>query len=106
MIAQTAVFIGTAPGELYRSFLSAADHAAMTADGGRPATFVRGDVAVPTGEEGDELRAVGVRSPDGGMLFSVEAQIVKLLPDRMIVMAWKNVGWRLAVDRTEVTDER
>ena len=106
MIAQTAVFVGLTPHELFESFLSASAHAAMTADGIRPAAFLRGPegAMVPRGEEGDELRAVGVHCADGKTLFAVEAKLLKVVPDRTIVLAWKSIAWRLAVDRGEVTD--
>jgi len=70
---------------LYRAYLSSAEHAAMTVDGTYAATYRhRGDDA-DTGAVGDELRAIGYRSDDGDVQYSVSARVLELVPDRLIV---------------------
>ena len=105
MIAQTAVFVGTTPEVLYRAFLSAREHAAMTVDGSRPAALERqGTAGVDRAQTGDVLRAVGLTGPDGQRVFVVEARILDLISDKRVVLAWKNLAWRLALDPRKVTD--
>lgn len=105
MIQQTAQFMGCSAQRLYRAYLSAAEHSAMTADGAQLATFHRpskGDVA--RGDEGDLLSAFGVPGPDGKTVYSLTAKILELVPDQLIVLSWKNKAWSLALDPNEVTD--
>jgi len=105
MLSQTAHFTGLGPERLYRAFLSAKDHAAMTADGRYLATFRRrviGDVL--SGEEGDELLAFGVRGTRGDVVYRLTAKILHLVPEQMIVMAWKNAAWAATVDSNDATE--
>lgn len=105
MIQQTAQFMGCSAQRLYKAYLSSAEHSAMTADGTQVATFHRpskGDV--PTGQVGDELRAFGIPGPDGQTLYSLIANVLALVPDRLIVLSWKNKAWRLALDPSDVSD--
>jgi hypothetical protein len=105
LITQTAQFMGGSAGRLYDAYLSSAEHAAMTADGTLTATFHRpseGDVA--TGRVGDELRAFGAPGPDGQTRFSLRARILHLVPERVIVLSWKNRVWDLAIDASDITD--
>ena len=105
MIAQTVVFVGTTPEDLYEAFLSAREHAAMTADGKRAAAFHRPGIgAVDRPAPGDELRAVRLPGSDANPLYAVEAKILELVPGKRIVLEWRNLGWRLAVDRRRITD--
>jgi uncharacterized protein YndB with AHSA1/START domain len=104
MIVQTAQFTGVSPEVLYHTYLSSSEHAAMTADQ-RPAVFVRpGEGVVARGEEGDELRAFGYPGFDGQTQFSLHAKILQLVPEKLIVLTWKNMVWNYALDRSEVTD--
>lgn len=104
MIAQTAQFIGVSPEALYYAYLSSSEHSAMTADH-RPAIFFRpGEGVVARGEEGDELRAFGYPGFDGQTRFSLTAKILQLVPEKLIVLAWKNLVWNYALDRSEVTN--
>ena len=104
MIAQTIQFMGVHPDKLYNAYLSTTEHAAMTA-GGLRATFSRspGD-EVMHGEVGDVLHAFGALGPDGEMQYSLAARIVALVPGKLIVMAWRNKAWTLALDPSEITD--
>jgi uncharacterized protein YndB with AHSA1/START domain len=105
MIAQTAVFVGASPEALYQAFLSAREHAAMTVDGARPVVLERqGTAGVDRAQAGDVLRAVGLTGPDGQRVFVVEARILDLVTGKRIVLAWKNLAWRLALDPHKVTD--
>ena len=65
MISQTAHFPGLTPQRLYDAFLSAGDHAAMTADGRQRVSYQRPDGS-PAGvpQAGDLLLAFG--QPAGG----------------------------------------
>lgn len=104
MIAQTAQFTGVSPEALYYAYLSSSEHSAMTADQ-RPAIFFRpGEGVVAHGEEGDELRAFGYLGFDGQTQFSLTARIVHLVPEKLIVLTWKNQVWNYALDHSEVTD--
>ena len=104
MIAQTAHFPGVSPDTLYNAYLSSSEHSAMTA-GSRPATFFRpGEGEIARGEEGDELRAFGITGPDGQIQFLLSAKILQLVPEKLIVLAWKNMVWNFALDPDEVTD--
>lgn len=104
LIAQTAQFGGVTPDVLYEAFLSAEQHAAMTA-GSRPATFFRPSIGnVARGEVGDQLQAFGSVGPDGETRFSLTAQILALVPGRLIVMTWKNIAWEAALDLADITD--
>ena len=105
VILQTAQFMGTNAERLFDAYLSSAEHAAMTADGTQAATFHRpakGDVG--RGREGDKLWAFGMAGPDGLMHYSLAAKILEVIPNRLIVMSWKNKVWDLAVHPEEVTD--
>ncbi|HKB62598.1 MAG TPA: nuclear transport factor 2 family protein [Burkholderiales bacterium] len=102
---QTVQFMAVTPDALYDAFLSSADHAAMTMDGTHPSTFYRPSVGnVSRGQEGDDLRAVGLKGPDGKLQYAVQAKILKLVPGKLIVMSWKNWVWKLAVNPADVTD--
>ena len=104
MIAQTAHFPGVSPETLYNAYLSSREHSAMSA-GSRPASFFRpGEGEVAHGKEGDELRAFGFTGPDGRAQFSLTAKILQLVPEKLIVLTWKNIVWNLALDPGEVTD--
>ncbi len=103
MIAQTIQFTGISPETLYTAYLSSREHSAMTA-GSRPTYFFRPSVGeVAHGQEGDELRAFGFAGPDGPQ-FSLNARILQLVPDKLIVLAWKNMVWHYALDPSEITD--
>jgi hypothetical protein len=105
MIAQTANFTGVRPGELYDAYLLARDHTAMTAPGPLPAVFRRpGSGDVPRGEVGDELRAFAIPDSLGKLGYSLSGTILKLVPQRLIVMSWINSVWRMAVDPDDETD--
>ncbi|MGH2497844.1 MAG: SRPBCC domain-containing protein [Ktedonobacteraceae bacterium] len=104
MIAQTAHFPGVSPETLYNAYLSSREHSAMTA-GSRPASFFRpGEGAVAHGKEGDELCAFDFTGPDGQTQFSLTAKVLQLVPEKLIVLTWKNIVWNLALDPGEVTD--
>ncbi|HET6149233.1 MAG TPA: hypothetical protein VFH68_16970 [Polyangia bacterium] len=105
MIAQTAVFVGVSPLDLYDAFVTPSLHSAMTADGARPAVVLRGndDAHVQRAEPGDRLRAVGIRRADGDFNFAVEADVLRAVPGEQLVLVWKNIAWRLAIDPREVT---
>jgi uncharacterized protein YndB with AHSA1/START domain len=104
MIAQTIHFTGVSPETLYTAYLSSREHSAMTA-GSQPAYFFRpGDGEVAHGQEGDKLRAFGFAGPDGKMKFSLDAKILQLIPEKVIVMTWKNMVWDFALDPSEITD--
>jgi hypothetical protein len=104
MIVQTAHFPGVSPEALYHAYLSSSEHSAMTADS-RPAAFYRpseGEVAY--GQEGDNMHAFGFTGPDGQTQFSLTATILQLVPNKLIVLTWKNIVWDFALDKSEVTD--
>jgi hypothetical protein len=106
MIAQTAVFVGVSPSELYDAFVTPSRHSAMTADGTRPAAVLRGSAGTPVtrAEPGDRLHAVGIRRPDGDVTYAVDATVLQAIPGEQLVLAWKSIAWRLAVDRLDVTE--
>lgn len=105
MIAQTANFPGVRPGELYDAYLVAREHTAMTAPGPLPAIFRRPGVGdVPRGEVGDELWAFAIPDSLGELGYSLSGTILKLVPERLIVMSWINSVWRMAVDPDDETD--
>ena len=104
MLAQTAQFTGVSPEALYSAYLSSSEHSAMTAEQ-RPAIFIRpGEGVVAHGEEGDELRAFGYPGFDGQTQFSLTAKILQLVPEKLIVLTWRNLVWNYALDRSEVRD--
>jgi len=104
MIAQTIQLTGVSPETLYHAYLSSQEHSAMTAES-RPAVFFRpGHGEVAHGQEGDELRAFGFSGPDGQTQFSLTAQILQLVPGKLIVLTWKNMVWNFALDQGEITD--
>src|SRR5207248_1364040 len=51
----------------------------------------------------DRLRAVGIRRADGDFNFAVEADVLRAVPGEQLVLAWKSIAWRLAVDPSEAT---
>ena len=105
MIAQTAVFLGLTPDTLYQAFLSPKKHGSMTLDGERPAILERaGAPLTEHAAPGDCLRALGLTGPDSDLVFVVEARILDLVAGKRIVLAWKNLGWRLALDPGKATD--
>jgi hypothetical protein len=105
MISQITQFMGATAHALYTAYMSSAEHSAMTLDGTYAATFRRpGEGDVASGRPGDQLLAIGARRPDGEPQYAVDARILELVPDRLIVHSWKNKDWPLAVDQTEATD--
>lgn len=77
----------------------------MTADGKQAATFHRpAEGNVEAGQVGDGLSAFGMPGPDGKITYSVAARILELIPDRLIVMSWRNKVWDLALDPSDITD--
>jgi uncharacterized protein YndB with AHSA1/START domain len=105
VIVQTAQFMGATAAQLYKAYLSSAEHARMTVNGTLAATFHRpteGDVA--TGRAGDELRAFGMPGSDGQLDYSLHAKILELVPNRLIVLSWKNKVWDLALDADDRTE--
>lgn len=103
-LSQTIQFNGASAQALYRAYLSSAQHAAMTVDGTYAATYRRRGGNVDTGAVGDELWAIGPTADDGTVQYSVSARVLDLVPDRLIVLSWKNKAWDLAVEPSEVTD--
>ena len=103
-LSQTIQFNGTSARALYRAYLSSAQHAAMTVDGTYAATYRRRGDDVDTGAVGDELWAIGPATDDGNVRYSVSARVLELVPDRLIVLSWKNKAWDLALEPSEVTD--
>jgi len=104
-IEQTVQFNGVLPETLYNAYLSSKEHAAMTADGSRAATFYRpskGDV--DHGEVGDELRAFGSSKPGERVQYGLTAKVLNLVPAKVIVLSWKTFGWNMALDPSEVTE--
>jgi len=104
-IEQTVQFEGVLPETLYNAYLSSKEHAAMTADGRRAATFYRpskGDV--DHGEVGDELRAFGSSKPGEKVQYGLTAKVLNLVPAKVIVLSRKTFGWNMALDRSDVTD--
>jgi uncharacterized protein YndB with AHSA1/START domain len=53
---------------------------------------------------GDELHAFGVSGPDGQLRYSLFAQILALVPNRQIVLSWKNKAWGDAIDPSDGDD--
>jgi uncharacterized protein YndB with AHSA1/START domain len=105
VISQTAQFMGCSASRLYRAYLSSADHAAMTVDGTMSATYFRpSSGAVAEGRQGDELRAFGMPGPDGAVQYSLKARVLELIPDRLIVLSWRNKAFDLAVNTSDVSD--
>jgi len=103
-LSQTIQFNGASAGALYRAYLSSLQHAAMTVDGTYAATYRRRGEDVDTGAVGDELWAIGPAADDGKVQYSVSARVLELVPDRLVVLSWKNKAWDLAVEPSEVTD--
>lgn len=75
MISQTAHFPGLTPRRLYDAFLSADDHAAMTADGRQRVSYQRPDGS-PAGvpQAGDLLLAFGQPAGGGAVLLQRSGQ--------------------------------
>lgn len=105
MFTQTAQFTGVTPERLFRAYVSAEEHAKMTADGRQLVSIRRpGAGAVDIGQSGDELFAFGLRGPDGQVNYRLQATLLRVVPDAMIVMTWKSAAWAAAIDPSEVTD--
>ena len=104
MIAQTVQFMGCTASRLYDAYLSSAEHAAMTSDGSQAATYRRGSHDVASGDEGDELLAFGTPGTDGKLTYSLRATVLQLVPERLIVLSWRNKAWDCALDPGDVTD--
>ena len=113
MIAQTIQFFGVAPEALYNAWLSTTQHAAMAMDGNHPVTFYRPGVGEVTDiKEGDEIRALLLAKEEAAAFgftdntphYFVNSTILKLVPGKLIVATWKNLGWNLALDKSKATD--
>jgi hypothetical protein len=104
MISQTVQFMGCNSRQLYDAYLSSADHAAMTVDGTQAATFRHGSQDVANGGVGDELLAFGMPGTDGKIVYGLRATVLQLIPDRLIVLSWKNKAWDCAIDPDDVSD--
>jgi hypothetical protein len=103
LIAQTAQFMGMRAEDLFEAYLTAETHQAMIIDGSQLVTFYRpsqGEVA--RGEAGDELRAFGVKDPDGDVTYSLKATILELQPPHVIVMSWRNKAFDMALDPADI----
>jgi uncharacterized protein YndB with AHSA1/START domain len=99
MIIQTAHFTGASPERLYKAFLSAEQHAAMTADGRQFVEFQRGGSTVSgLPQVGDELLAFGRHRADGTVEYRLRATLLELSQNHRIVMAWQNAAWDAAVE--------
>jgi hypothetical protein len=106
MISQTAHFPGLTPRRLYDAFLSADDHAAMTADGRQRVSYQRPDgspVGVP--QAGDLLLAFGQPAGGGAVEYRLTARLLELLPMERIVMAWRTAAWDAAVGAASATTD-
>lgn len=99
MISQTAHFPDLTPERLYGAFLSAKDHAAMTADGRQQVVYRQPDGS-PTDDPqaGDRLFAFGQPGSDWEVEYRLTAQLLELIPGERIVMAWRTAAWDAAVD--------
>jgi uncharacterized protein YndB with AHSA1/START domain len=104
MISQTAHFPGLTPERLYDAYLSAGDHAAMTADGRQQVTYQRPDGSTADGPQaGDRLLAFGQPAGDGSVEYRLTARLLELVPGERIVMAWRSAAWDAAVSATPAT---
>lgn len=104
-LCQTVQFMGQSPDVLYDAYLSSKDHGAMSLDGKQRVLYYRpGTGPVAIGKEGDELRAFEVAGPEGRIQYRVTGKVLKLVPGKLIVMAWRNLAWGMAVNPAEVTD--
>jgi uncharacterized protein YndB with AHSA1/START domain len=103
-LSQTIQFNRASAEALYRAYLSSAQHAAMTVDGTYAATYRRRGDDVDTGAVGDELWAIGPTTDDRNVQYSVSARVLELVPDRLIVLSWKNKAWDLAVEARDATE--
>ena len=98
MISQTTHFPGLTPERLYHAFLSAEDHAAMTADGRQHVAYQRPDGSPAEGPQaGDRLLAFGQPDSDGTVEYRLTARLLDLVPGERIVMTWRNAAWEAAV---------
>ena len=101
MISQTAHFPGLTPQRLYDAFLSAEDHAAMTADGRQCVSYQRPDGTPADGPQaGDRLLAFGQLAGDGAVEYRLTARLLELLTAERIVMTWRTAAWDAAVSTT------
>jgi hypothetical protein len=101
MISQTAHFPGLTPQRLYEAYLSAEDHAAMTADGRQQVTYQRPDGnPADSPQAGDRLLAFGQPADDGAVEYRLTARLLELLPTERIVMAWRTAAWDAALSAT------
>ncbi|MGA9851665.1 MAG: SRPBCC domain-containing protein [Gammaproteobacteria bacterium] len=100
-VIQTAQFPGLSPGILYNAYLSSAEHSAMT---GYPATYYRPSTKsdVTVGVEGDELRAFGIPAAGGKLQYLIGGRILRLIPNREIVMTWKANAWSEGIKPAEI----
>lgn len=97
MISQTAHFPGLTPERLYSAFLSAEDHAAMTADGRQHVIYQRPDGTSTDGPQaGDRLLAFGQPGGDGAVGYRLTALLLDLVPSERIVMEWRTAAWDAA----------
>ena len=76
----------------------------MTLDGSQAATFRRRSKDVAKGDEGDELLAFGMPGTGGKLVYSLQATVLQLITDRLIVLSWRNKAWDCALDPGEVSD--
>lgn len=98
MISQTAHFPGLTPQRLYDAFLSAEDHAGMTADGRQHVAYQRPDGSpADSPQAGDRLLAFGQPGGDGTVEYRLTARLLDLVTSERIVMAWRNAAWEAAV---------
>jgi hypothetical protein len=98
MISQTAHFPGQTPERLYDAFLSARDHAAMTADGRQHVTYQQPDGSPASRPQvGDRLLAFGQPAGDGAIEYRLTARLLELIPGERIVMAWRTAAWDAAI---------
>jgi uncharacterized protein YndB with AHSA1/START domain len=97
MISQTAHFPGLTPERLYHAFLSAEDHAAMTADGRQHVSYQRPDgQPADDPQAGDQLLAFGQPADGGAVEYRLTARLLDLVPGERIVMAWRSAAWDAA----------
>jgi len=106
MISQTAHFPGLTPKRLYDAFLSADDHAAMTADSRQRVSYQRPDGS-PAGvpQAGDRLLAFGQPVGGGAVEYRLTARLLELLPAERIVMAWRTAAWDAPVSAAPATTD-
>jgi hypothetical protein len=106
-LLQTIQFPGISPETIYNAYLDSKELGKMTTSGeGEDKTtwFRLGKGNVAKAKVGDELRCWGFKNDKGEQIYNLNAAILELVPNKLIVQSWINLPFMMATNKALITD--